>query len=107
MKQPTPSVNPHQHVQHIGRGISYAVISAFSFAIMSVFVKTIGTDLPTSMLIFFRFAVSLILLLPWVVSSQTFRFKVTQPVSYVIRILSALLALFLMFYALKFMPLMN
>ncbi len=41
------------HRQHIGLGALFAIISAFSFAVMSVFVKKVGTDLPTSMPIFF------------------------------------------------------
>lgn len=106
MKQPIHKVE-HHHAQHLGRGIIYAIISALSFAVMSVFVKMIGTQLPTAMPIFFRFAISFILLLPWVLTSSAFRFELAQPIRYVIRILSALLALFLMFYALKFMPLMN
>ena len=43
-------------------GVLYGIISALSFAIMSVFVKLIGQDLPTSILIFFRFGTSLILI---------------------------------------------
>ncbi len=106
MKQPIQNTE-HHHVQHLGRGVIYAIISAFSFAVMSVFVKMIGTQLPTAMPIFFRFAISFILLLPWVLTSSAFRFKPVEPIRYMIRILSALLALFLMFYAFKFMPLMN
>ncbi len=97
----------HHHRQHIGWGALFAIISAFSFAVMSVFVKKIGTELPTSMPIFFRFAMSFILLLPWVMRDTSFRFKVQNPWRYGTRILSALLALFLMFYALKFIPLVN
>ena len=41
------------------------------------------------------------------IRSNSFRFELAQPIRYMIRIISALLALFLMFYALKFMPLMN
>lgn len=39
--------------QNIKLGILYGVVSALSFALMSVFVKEIGQQLPTSMLIFF------------------------------------------------------
>ena len=106
MKPLEPSTIHHRR-QSISLGALYAIISAFSFAMMSVFVKKIGTDLPTIMPIFFRFAISLILLLPWVIRSPSFQFKVHQPVRYATRILSALLALFLMFYALKFIPLVN
>jgi drug/metabolite transporter (DMT)-like permease len=100
-------VATHHHPQHMGLGALFAIISAFSFAVMSVFVKKIGTDLPTSIPIFFRFATSFILLLPWVIRSTSFQFKVYNPWRYGTRILSALLALFLMFYALKFIPLVN
>ncbi len=101
------TVITHPHRQHMGLGALFAIISAFSFAVMSVFVKKIGTDLPTSIPIFFRFAISFILLLPWVLRSSSFQFKVRHPWRYVTRILSALLALFLMFYALRFIPLVN
>ncbi len=107
MKQPIYKPEPHHHVQRLGRGVVYAIFSALSFAVMGVFVKMIGTQLPTAMPIFFRFGISFVLLLPWVFMSSAFRFKVTQPIRYVVRILSALLALFLVFYALKFVPLMN
>lgn len=59
------------------------------------------------MLIFFRFSMSLILLLPWVIKNPNFTFRVHKPVQYLIRILSALLALFFVFYAIKFIPLVD
>lgn len=105
MNLSNPTLSHHR--QHLGKGVLYAIISAFSFAMMSVFVKKIGTDLPTSILIFFRFATSFVLLLPWIICNPAFQFKIHQPWRYVTRILSALLALFLMFYALKFIPLVN
>jgi drug/metabolite transporter (DMT)-like permease len=52
------AVITHPHRQHMSLGALFAIISAFSFAVMSVFVKKIGTDLPTSIPIFFRFAIS-------------------------------------------------
>ncbi|HLB56059.1 MAG TPA: DMT family transporter [Coxiellaceae bacterium] len=93
--------------QNIKLGIFYAIISALSFALMSVLVKKIGNDLPTSMLIFFRFSISLILLLPWVIKNPHFTFKIQQPAQYIIRILAALLGLFFVFYAIKFIPLVD
>ena len=71
MKQPIP-MTEYRHVQHLGRGVIYAIVSALAFAVMSVFVKMIGTDLPTAMPIFFRFAISLVLLLPWVFAAIHF-----------------------------------
>jgi len=92
-------------MKHIKLGIFYGVISALSFAVMSVLVKEIGQELPTSMLVFFRFAISFILLLPWIITDPHFTLKVIQPFRYFIRILASLSALSCIFYALKFMPL--
>jgi drug/metabolite transporter (DMT)-like permease len=74
---------------------------------MSLFVKKIGNSLPISMLIFFRFSISFVLLLPWIIKNPNFTFKVHKPVRYIIRILAALLALFFVFYAIKFIPLVD
>jgi drug/metabolite transporter (DMT)-like permease len=95
------------HSQNTKLGTLFGFISALSFALMSVFVKLIGRELPVSMLIFAHFAISLILLMPWVVTAQHFSFKVQSPFRYILRILSALLALFFTFYAIKFIPLVD
>lgn len=93
--------------QSIKLGILYAIISSLSFSLMSVLVKEIGNSLPTSILIFFRFGISLILLLPWLIKNPCFTFKIDKPLQYVVRIFSALLALFFVFYAIKFIPLVD
>lgn len=93
--------------QNVKLGVLYGIIAGFSFAMMSVFVKLIGTDLPTSVLIFFRFATSLILIIPWVLLSNRFTFKISEPFYYFIRIVAALLALFCVFYVIKLIPLVD
>lgn len=98
------SIVRRQSIQH---GVFYGIISSLSFAMMSVFVKQLGEQLPTAQLIFFRFVTSLMILIPWVVFSKDFTFKVHQPVRYIVRILAALLALFFVFYAIKFIPLVD
>lgn len=94
-------------VQDAKLGALYGFIAAFSFALMSVFVKKVGTALPTSMLMFSRFLMSMILLMPWVVFAKNFSLKVPHPLRYVLRILAALLSVFFTFYALKFIPLVD
>jgi drug/metabolite transporter (DMT)-like permease len=101
------TVTTIERSQSIKWGVLYGVVSAFSFALMSVFVKLIGKDLPTSMLIFFRFGTSLVLISPWLLTDNQFIFKIHQPFRYVVRILSALLALFCIFYVIKFIPLVD
>lgn len=93
--------------QNASLGALFGFISALSFALMSVFVKLIGGELPVSMLVFARFTISFILLLPCLVISQDFSFKVQNPYRYILRIVSALLALFFTFYAIKFIPLID
>jgi len=96
-----------KRTQCIACGVFYGIISALSFALMSVLVKKVGDRLPSIELIFFRFATSFILLLPWILFNRTFSLKITQSFRYMIRILAALLALFLLFYSLKFIPLVD
>ncbi|ARG97880.1 DMT family transporter [Legionella micdadei] len=106
-KKVTNLEHPYERLQSIKLGLFYGVISAFSFAAMSVFVKKIGALLPTSQLIFFRFSISLIILLPWIVTDKTFSLKIQQPVQYGGRILAGLSALFCVFYGIKFIPLVD
>lgn len=88
-------------------GALFGFISALSFALTGVFVKKIGTDLPVSLLIFARFTISLILLMPWLATAKDFSFRIQEPVRYFFRIFSALLALYCLFYAIKFIPLVD
>lgn len=93
--------------QNLKLGIFYGIISSISFAMMSVLVKKIGHQVPTSMLIFFRFITSLICLLPWLLTNPQFSLKIQHPIRYIIRILAALSALFCAFYAINFIPLID
>ncbi len=87
--------------QNIQLGVIYGAISAFSTASMRVFVKMSWHDLPISMLIFFRFFISLILLLPWLFNDPPFKFSVDRPLMYLTRSISALLALVCLSYVIK------
>lgn len=93
--------------QNAKLGAFFACIAAFSFAVMSVFVKKMGSSLPTSMLMFARFLMSMLAILPWVVFAKDFSLKVPHPIRYISRILAALVSVFCTFYALKFIPLVD
>jgi len=95
------------HRQSINLGVLYGVLSALSFSIMIVLVKLIWQTLPTVEVLFFRFTISLIFFLPWFFWGSDFSFKIQDTVHYVIRILTALAALFCVFYAVKFVPLID
>jgi drug/metabolite transporter (DMT)-like permease len=100
-------VQPVLRQQNIKKGLIFGVMSAFCFALLGIFVKEIGDQIPTSQLVFFRFAISLVILLPWLLTDKEFSFKIHQPLAYVVRIMAALLALFFLFYAIKFIPLID
>ena len=48
------------------RGALFAVLAAAAFAVMAACVKTAAASLPNEMIVFFRSATSLLVLLPWV-----------------------------------------
>lgn len=97
----------YKRFQNIKLGVFYGIISTLSFSIMSVFIKKIGDDLPTSLLIFSRFEICFLLLLPWVIRNHNFSLKVSQPIRFTSAILTALLALSCFFLAVKFLPLVD
>jgi drug/metabolite transporter (DMT)-like permease len=72
---------------------------------MGLFVKVIGHQLPISMIIGFRFLVSLILLLPILICSKGFSFKVKRPLLLIVRSLAGVIALMIFFFGVKFLPL--
>lgn len=92
---------------NIKLGITFSVISSLSFALMSVLVKMIGHSLPSSMILFFRFLISLVLLLPWLLLDTSFSLKVTKPLLFLIRSIAPLLALACLFYIINYMPLVD
>lgn len=95
--------------QNIRQGILFGLSSAFFFALMSQLVKMIGPDTPISMLIFFRFSLSFIVLLPFLIRDKDFKFKLipSHPGMYLIRILCPIAALAIIFYSLTRFELVN
>jgi drug/metabolite transporter (DMT)-like permease len=89
------------------KGIYFAIIGVFSIAAMGVFVKYIGTDLSSITILFFRFAISLIVLLPFLFRSKTFSFKIKYPYHLTIRVLTGILAMTLYFVAIQHINLVN
>ncbi len=88
-------------------GSLLAILTALFVALMGVYTKKIGTDLPTSMLLFFRFLISFIVILPFIIKSKKFTFKVDHPMHLSTRVMSALLAIFFLLYSIKYIPLVD
>jgi drug/metabolite transporter (DMT)-like permease len=89
------------------KGIYFAVIGAFSIAAMGVFVKYIGTELSSITILFFRFAISLVILLPFIFRSKTFSFKIKFPYQLAVRVISGVMAMTLYFIAIQHINLVN
>lgn len=90
--------------QNIFLASCFALIAASMFAITGLFVKLIGNDLPTSIVVFSRFSIALILLIPWFLKDKKL-FKVVKPLNFFFRSLTSLLSLACLFFALKYVSL--
>lgn len=90
-------------------GIIFGLSSAFIFALMSQLVKVLGPDVPVSMLLFFRFLISLVALVPFLIRDKDFKFNLIPPYPkmYLIRILCPMLALAIIFYSINRFEIVN
>jgi drug/metabolite transporter (DMT)-like permease len=95
------------HEQHIGRAALFGCLAALSFALMSLLGKIIGDSASTTMILFARFAISLVLILPWLIQNPKKILYTSKFGTMFTRSLFTLLAFFCFFYALKFIPLAN
>src|SRR5258708_5706782 len=96
---------PSRHEQHIGLGATFGLLAAISFTLMSLCGKIIGDSASTDMIVFARFFISLILLMPWVIKNPKEALQASKPMSLIVRSLFTLAAFSCFFYALKFIPL--
>ena len=96
---------PSQHVQHLGRSALFAILAAISFALMSLLGKIIGDRASTDTVLFARFSVSFILLLPWVIRQPLKAIQVEHPKKLIFRSCFSLLSFACFFYALRYISL--
>ena len=90
--------------------IIFSVITAIAFAIGGALVKLLTVSVPPSIIVFFRFFVGIVFLLPIMAfygSKGTFSLKTNQPGLHAIRGFSALIALSCFYTAIKYIPLVN
>ncbi len=88
-------------------GVLLAGVAALCFALMGFFVKLVPHAIPSVEIIFFRFIIGLILLIPFVLTRRDFSFKMHRPALYLLRISLALISLSCMFYSLRHVALVN
>lgn len=95
------------HKQDIVLGVILGVLASICFTMMSLFGKLIGDNASIDTILFARFAISLLLILPWVVKNPNHIIEVIQPSKLILRSLLTLLALGCFFYSLRFISLAN
>ncbi|WP_108650332.1 DMT family transporter [Dongshaea marina] len=83
------------------RAIVYITLAYLSISLMSVFVKVSSQTLPSTEVLFARFFIGLIFVIPFIVADKAFSFKVTRVRFSLLRNLSGLASMLLMFYSLK------
>ena len=87
--------------ESIWLGALFTLLAAISLTGMNIFVKLIGPSIPIYELIWVRFFIGLILLLPIIFLSKNFSFKLNNPFKFLLRTISALLGMSLLFMAVQ------
>lgn len=95
------------------RGVGLAIISAFFFALMSALTKALraDADVPTQIIIFTRFFISALTLLPWLSHERIIKkanpFQTQRLGLHIFRSCMAMFALSLFYFSLKYLPLVD
>lgn len=101
----TPSQRPFRgKIKHFHKAILFMLIAYASIVIMGVFVKVSSSNIPPSQILFFRFFIGLLFILPFVFNSSQFNFKMHNFKYSLLRNAAGLLSMLLMFYSLKYLP---
>ena len=94
-----------RRVESLERGALYMVVSAALFALMGAAVKVAAQTLPNTMIVFVRNAVSLLLLLPWLLRRGPAVAATRHLGGHLVRGLAGLAAMSCFFFAIGRMPL--
>ncbi len=92
--------------QNIKLGVLLALAASLCSTIMSVFAKLIGDGQAVTTIVFSRFAIGLLVLLPWLLTDHAL-FKVDNRIKVLLRCITSIMAMVCVFYSLKFMPVSN
>lgn len=96
---------PSGRADDLPRGAMLMVLSALLFAMMGVAVKLASRELPNTMVVFFRSAVGLVALLPWVAALGLSGLRTTRWREHLLRGVAGLAAMYCFFYAIAHMRL--
>lgn len=81
------------------RGALFAILAAAAFAVMATCVKAASRDVGNEMIVFFRSAVSLLVLLPWLLSRGIEGVKTARPWGHLWRSAFGICSMYAFFYA--------
>jgi len=93
---------PHNNLK---RGALLMILSALLFSCMGALIKYLSRHLPSEMVVFFRSAMGLLALLPWVWRRGFNQLKTQKFRGHLVRGLAGLTAMYCYFYAIAHMPL--
>ena len=96
----------HIPAENIKLGVSLALAASFCNTVMSVFVKLLGDGQSTTTVVFARFGIGFLVLLPWLLTDKNL-FKVSNTVSVLMRCVTSILAMVCVFYSIRYMPVAN
>jgi drug/metabolite transporter (DMT)-like permease len=102
MHAPSTSPSPGK-ISRFHKAIFFMVIAYASIVVMGVFVKISSDNIPPSQILFFRFFIGLLFVLPFVLNSPQFNFKIRNFKYSLLRNVAGLLSMFLMFYSFKYL----
>ena len=80
------------------------VLAYISIALMGVFVKYASDELPSSEILFSRFFIGFVFLLPFLIKDGDFKVDMSQWKFLVLRNLAGIASMLLTFYAIKYLP---
>lgn len=90
--------------QSYGKSVFYMITAYACISLMGVFVKSVSATLPSSEVLFARFFIGFLFILPMIPKDKGFSFKIHDKLYSAMRDGFGLLSMFLMFYSLKYLP---
>jgi len=99
MTEPTASSRTAESPDDLRRGALFAVLAAAAFALMSACIKAASASVGTPVIVFFRSAVGMAVLLPWLLRHGTAAIRTRRPGGHLWRAGFGICAMYCFFYA--------
>jgi drug/metabolite transporter (DMT)-like permease len=93
--------------KHLGRGIVLIILAFFCLALISAFAKAVAPDVSSGVIVFFQYAISLVVLMPWFVRVGVRNLRTHKLKLQLVWSIFGLGSQFLLFVALTTIPLLD